>query len=433
MGREFKLPDLGEGVHEGQIIKLLVKAGDPVVEDQPLMEVETDKAAVEIPSPHTGTVATWHVEEGQVVNVGDVMVTFGGAGEDAVAPAEKATAAATASAPAAASRSAPSTTPSGPPPRHKPASPAVRKLARTLGVDLDQVDGSGPNGRVTRADVEAANSGRGTTARAEPKSAPTISTLSVAPPPAPAPVVGREPEGTDDQDAWGPIRRAPVSRARATIAANMTASWTTIPHVTDSDDADVTELESIRKGFPSPENGERKLTMLAFVVRAVARALRLHPEFNAHFDADAGEIVYKRYVGIGVGVHTERGLVAPVIRNADQLGVMQIADALDEIVAKARTASFAVNDTRGATYTISNAGAFGGSRYSTPIVAQGQCAVLAIGRSKLLPRVVKGEITPRLIMPLSHSFDHRLADGGQEIAFMRTVIDALENPGRLMF
>lgn len=172
--------------------------------------------------------------------------------------------------------------------------------------------------------------------------------------------------------------------------------------------------------------------MLAFVIRAVARALTMHPEFNAHFDPQRDEIIYRRYINIAVGVHTERGLITPVIRNADQLGVIEIADALNDLAAKAREAKFTVNDTRGGTYTISNPGALGGSRYSTPIIPPGQCAVLALGRTRLRPWVVDGALQPRLILPLSHSFDHRIADGGHEVAFMQQVIGSLENPARLL-
>lgn len=427
MPSEFKLPDLGEGVHEGQVIKLLVSEGDTITEDQPLMEVETDKAAVEIPSPFTGTVTRWHVAEQQVVNVGDVMVTVE---TDSAGASAKKPAAASAKKAAAPPSRASTTTVSAtttPTARHKPASPAVRKRARTLGIDLNTIVGSGPGGRVTRADVDAAASGPSAASQPALTTAPVVTA-----PPSPEPPTGIIPPGDDDADAYGPVRRHPISQARKTIAANMTAACSSIPHVTDSDDADVTDLDALRRGYPSAENGHRKITMLAFILRAVARALRHYPEFNAWFDAENQHIVYRRYVNLAVGVHTERGLVAPVIRNADQLTVLQIADVLVQLTEKARTASFAVNDTRGGTYTISNAGAFGGSRYSTPIITPGQCAVLAIGRSRLMPWVRDGEIVPRLIMPLSHSFDHRLADGGQEIAFMQMIIGALENPARLL-
>lgn len=438
MPMQFRLPDLGEGVKEGQVIKVLVKAGDTVVEDQPLMEVETDKAAVEIPSPYAATISAIHAEEGQLVYVGDVMFEF-----ESADGADSAQDGGSAAKPASASRAegvggsdngsgSPAATTAAPSRagRRKPASPAVRKLARQRGIDLNSINGSGPGGRVTRADIEAA-------AQTAPASASsqtsTTQPQAVAPAPAPAaPAAMPEVKGESDQDQYGPIIRQPLSQARKTIASNMMQSWSSIPHVTDSDDADVTDLDTLRRGYSAPENGGRKVTMLAFIIRAVARALQYHPVFNAHFDEDNQQIVYKRYINIAVGVHTERGLVAPVIRNTDQLSILQIADELDRLTQQARAGSFSVNDTRGGTYTISNAGAFGGSHYSTPIVTPGQGAVLAVGRSRKMPWVVIDEIVPRLIMPLSHSFDHRLADGGEEIAFLQTIIGALENPARMM-
>ncbi len=438
MAREFKLPDLGEGVHEGQIVRLHFKEGDHVKEDQPLMEVETDKAAVEIPCPFTGVIEKWNVKEGQVVHVGDVMVRFGGEGKsevkEAAARAKPQAAVAQAMAATVAERAGGSVG------TRAPASPAVRKLARQLGVDLDSVQGSGPGGRVSREDVERA-------AKGEAK--PTTVVTPVARPARAKPQadsIGGLPDGKDDTDQYGPVRRVPITQARKTIANVMAQSWSTIPHATDTDDADVTELEKLRRGYLSEDReGGPKITMLAFVIRAVVRALEKFPEFNASFDAEKQEVIYRRYINIAVGVHTERGLIAPVIRDANTLSVTDIAIALDEIANKARSASFAVNDTRGGTYTISNPGAVGGSRYSTPIITPPQVAVLAIGRSKWMPWVVSpsldgggqavGEmrrIEPRLIMPLSHSIDHRLLDGGVEVQFLRHVIGHLENPGRLV-
>ena len=439
MTNQFKLPDLGEGVHEGQIIKLLVKEGETVAEDQPLMEVETDKAAVEIPSPYAGVITKWHVEESQVVNVGDVMVTFEGGEGEGDAQGRSDSTAETRSAQRGESlkrgsdaSSAAIAKPSAVAGRHKPASPATRKLARVLKIDINSVAGSGPGGRVTRADVERASEASSSNGATSQRDQSRMARPSPKQPAQRKPLDFSSITGEDTTDAYGNIKKHTISQARKTIAANMAKSWSTIPHVTDCDDADVTELEKLRKGYLSPDNGNRKITMLAFIIRAVAQALRRHPEFNAHFDSDNQHIIYKNYINIAVGVHTERGLVAPVIRDADSLDVIGIADALDAMIGKARTASFSVNETRGGTYSISNAGAFGGSHYSTPIVTPGQCGVLAIGRSRKLPWIVDDQIVPRLIMPLSHSFDHRVADGGQEIAFLQDIIGQLENPARLL-
>lgn len=437
--KDFILPDLGEGVHEGQIVRLMVKAGEGVREDQPLMEVETDKASVEIPSPFSGTISKWHVKEGQAVKVGEVMVTFADGPADTAAEARGAD---ERSRPAMMSTSSSSSVRNvagnggvavaAPAARRAPASPAVRKLARQHNLDIETIRGSGPGGRITRADVERAAAAP-SASQAPTAPPPRLPSSPQSAPPRPAPFAApAEAPGEADHDNWGPVRRQKNSMARRTIAANMVQSWSTIPHVTDSDDADVTDLDRLRRGYPSAENGQRKITMLAFVIRAVARALTLHPEFNAVFDAEHDQIIYRRYINISVGVHTERGLITPVIRNTDQLGIMEIADALNDLAAKAREAKFTVNDTRGGTYTISNPGALGGSRYSTPIIPPGQCAVLALGRTRLMPWVVDGVLQPRLILPLSHSFDHRIADGGHEVAFMQQVIGSLENPARLL-
>jgi pyruvate/2-oxoglutarate dehydrogenase complex dihydrolipoamide acyltransferase (E2) component len=412
MANEFRLPDLGEGVTEGEIVRLMVAEGDHVKEDQPLMEVETDKAAVEIPSPHSGIVTRVHVAEKQVVNVGDVMITFGEAGDVADAGA------AAVSEPKPAARAAPAATTAtrSAGTRTKPASPAVRKLARTLGVDLESIEGSGPGGRVLRDDVERAASSGG----------------SPAPAKTPAPARPAAAAGTAGKDAWGPTRREAVTRARRTIAETMARSASTVPHVTDCDDADVTDLDRLRRGYQPPDGVQRKLTILPFVVKATALALRRHLIFNASYDQAAGEIVWHDYVSIAIGVHTDRGLIAPVIRNVDKMSIAETADALADVADRARRAAFEVNDTRGGTFTISNAGAMGGSRYSTPIINPPQSAILALGRTRQQPWVVEGAVVPRLILPLSLSFDHRIIDGAAEVLFMQEIIGQLENPARLL-
>ena len=437
MMMDFKLPDLGEGVKEGQIVRLMIAEGDRIAEDQPLMEVETDKAAVVIPSPYSGVVKKLHVTAQQIVNVGDVMVTFDTTASPTTTPTQ----------PLAASRSSsPSPRPSlgttvtkraaaaGTPGKTKPASPAVRKLARTLGVDLNKIEGSGPGGRVLRADVEQAKSGVPTTPappiNVTAVSVPVVPSIPKRPTAAAQPMP--EPPGTADHDQYGPIRRHPLTQARKTIAANMAKSCRTIPHVTDTDEADVTLLDELRRTHDSIDSSVGKLTLLPFVLCATGLALRRHPIFNASFDEEAGQIIYKRYINIAVGVHTERGLVAPVIRDIDQMGVAQINEALHELAETARTASFAVNDLRGGTFTVSNAGAMGGSRFSTPIINPPQVAVMALGRTRWRAWAVDGKVVPRLILPISISFDHRIIDGGSEIAFQQDIIRSLENPAQLL-
>ncbi|MCH2133183.1 MAG: 2-oxo acid dehydrogenase subunit E2 [Phycisphaerales bacterium] len=441
--REFKLPDLGEGVHEGQVMRLLVSEGEQVAEDQHIMEVETDKAAVEIPSPVTGRVQRIHVEEKQLVHVGDVMFTF--ESDEASAPGTPA--------PEPSSTPVQSSRPAPPPRsgtgRRTPASPSVRRLARQMGIEISTVQGSGPGGRVTRRDLEQ----HGTTTVPTPPPAPVIPATPTAPTtptaaPAPqavpaTPVVSRAPsppasalaldiEGRVDTDHYGEIVRAPLTQARKAISQVMSTAWMTIPHVTDCNDADITELETLRRSFQDPGRPERRITTLAFVIRAVCRALSTFPILNASLDETSGEIIFRRYVNIGIGVDTPRGLVAPVIRNADRMGVGELADHLQVIGDNARNATFSIEDTRGGTYTISNAGAMGQTRYSTPIITPGQVACLAVGRARKMPWVVDDEVVPRLILPLSHSMDHRLVDGGREVPFIGHVIDDLENPMRFM-
>jgi pyruvate/2-oxoglutarate dehydrogenase complex dihydrolipoamide acyltransferase (E2) component len=417
---EFKLPDLGEGVHEGRVLRLHVSEGGDIQEDAPLMEVETDKAAVEIPSPRSGRITKWHVREKELVFVGNVMVTFQTAGAAQVGATESVRVEPVAAVAAAPARHA--SISSG---ARRPASPSVRRLARERGVDLQAVDGSGPGGRLTRADVEAAAAGpepAQPAALAKPTAVPTT--------PVAAAPVRADIEGVESTDAYGVIVRSDLSQARKTIARVMSESWATIPHVTDCNDADVTQLEDMRRSFSDPSAPDRKITLLAFTIRAVCRALMKHPILNASIEWDTHSVVYHRYVNIGIGIDTPRGLIAPVIRNAHLLGVGDIADHLAAITHNARAGSFSVEDSRGGTYTISNAGAMGRTRYSTPIITPGQVAVLAVGRTRKMPWVVDDAVVPRLILPLSHSMDHRLVDGGCEIPFIEHVIDDLEHPMR---
>ena len=427
MAQEFKLPDLGEGVHEGQVIRLHIAVGQEVHEDDPLMEVETDKAAVEIPSPVTGRIQTLHVSEKQLVHVGEVMVTFDMETAEVPPPNETQTIDAP-SKPVAET----STTPAPRSGKRRAASPSVRRLAREYGIELDVVRGSGPGGRITRADVEAAVTDRapevtaGETVVAATEPAPIAATRLA--PPQMSPTL--EIEGKADTDQFGPIVRQSLSQARRTIARVMQTSWQTIPHVTDSNDADITALEEMRGDFVDTEHPDRRITTLAFVIRAVCRSLTRHPILNSMLDVEHDEVVYREYVNIAVGVETPRGLIAPVIRNAHLMGIGEISDHLAVMAHNTRTGSFSVDDTRGATYTISNAGAMGRTRYSTPIITPGTVACLAVGRARKMPWVVDDEILPRLILPLSHSMDHRLVDGGREIPFIGHVIDDLEHPMR---
>jgi len=441
---EFKVPNLGENVSSGDIVNVLVKEGDTITGNQPVVELETDKAVVEIPCPYAGKISKVLVKKGDTVKVGQtiLIVEEEGAGAAAAASAPPAAEAADVkkSAPREEKAISPKEAEPVPPPATKvpqassespvsvgrptddgrssteplPAGPAVRRLARELGVDLRTVTGTGRFGRITPEDVQKAAGGL------------VAGRVGVG---VPSPVV---PPGEPDRDNWGSIRREKMSKIRKTIAAQMTKSWTTIPRVTNFDDADVTDLENLRKSVPPDFVGPGiKLTMMPFIMRAVAIALRHHPLLNASIDDQNEQIIYKEYVNLGIAVDTPRGLVVPVVRNADKLSIPELARALASVAQKARNVDFTVDDLRGGTFTISNLGAVGGT-YSTPIINYPEVAILLVGRSRWMPVVRDGQIVPRYMMPLSLSYDHRLVDGATAARFLNEVIDWLQSPGKLL-
>jgi pyruvate dehydrogenase E2 component (dihydrolipoamide acetyltransferase) len=451
---EIKLPSLGENVAGGDITNVLVKVGDQVEVEQDIVEIETDKAVIPVPSNKAGKVTKVHVSAGQNVAVGAALISVE-AESGAAAPAEKPAAPAPkaeapkaeapkpapapapekpAEKPAPAKASAPE--PAKPAPAsnggHKstavaaqasnghegvaaPAGPATRRLARELGVDISHVSGSGPGGRITREDIMAAvrQVARGIGGGSSAQTAVS-------------------PSSSGDQDNWGPVRREALTKIRKTIANKMVESATKIPHVTNYDDADITELERIRKnGLADYAGSQIKLTMMPFVMKAVAHALKHHPVINSVLDMDAGQLIYKQYINLGVAVDTERGLVVPVMRNVDRMSIPQIAQGLATTTQKARNTEYTIDDLRGGTFTISNMGAIGGT-YSTPIINFPEVAILLVGRSRQLPVIVDGKIEPRLMMPLSLSYDHRVIDGGAAARFLNDVIGYLQAPGRLL-
>ncbi|MEI8370176.1 MAG: 2-oxo acid dehydrogenase subunit E2 [Planctomycetia bacterium] len=427
MATDFKLPDLGENIASGDVVSVFVSPGDVVKPGQALLEVETDKAVIEVPCPPGGRVVSVLVKKGDTVKVGQTLVTLEAAGS-AEATAKPAPAAPARPAPVAAPPAVAKVAPVAPPPvavkpvlepepaaptpavaAVDPAGPAVRRLARELGVDLGRVKGSGPAGRILREDIVAAV--RLGSAQGAGRSAATPSF---------------------DRDDWGPVHREQMSRMRRTIATNMVRSVSTIPHLTNFDDADVTEMERLRKASADDHAKVNvKLTALSFVIKAVSLSLRQHPAMNASIDVEKGEILYKDYVNIGLAVDTPRGLVVPVMRGCDELSIPQIAQAIAETAEKAKHAQYSIEDLRGGTFTISNLGAIGGT-YSTPIINWPEVAILLVGRSRKLPVVQGDRIEPRLMMPLSLSYDHRIVDGAMAARFLREVIGYLESPGRLL-
>ncbi|MBI3105227.1 MAG: 2-oxo acid dehydrogenase subunit E2 [Candidatus Rokubacteria bacterium] len=456
MARRFVLPDLGEGLTEAEIVTVLVAEGDLIREDAPFLEVETDKAQVEIPSPMAGRIEKIHVRPGQTVRVGEVLVTFADADEVAGRPAQAPPAPGLGPTGAATREAAAAPAHDGAP---VPATPATRRLARELGVDLRGVRGTGAAGRVTDVDVRAAAGGEasgdgespsGARRRAaaggeasgdgeSPSGARERAAAGGGPSPAPArpaakplATVGLEPPPLPAFERWGPVERAPLSHLRRTIADRMTLSATQVPHVTHFDRADITELDAlIRRNLEAAREQGVTLTLTSFLIEATALALRAHPQFNASLDAAAGELILKRYYHLGVAVATERGLIVPVLRDVDRKPVMEIARELGALAQRVRDGKATIEDLRGGTFTISNIGALGGTG-AIPIINYPEAAILGVARAREEAVVREGQIVPRLMLPLSLTFDHRVADGADGARFASEIVRRLEHPDQLL-
>lgn len=464
MAVEVKVPEeLEDG---GDVLDVFVSVGDTITAGQGLVEVETDKATVEVESTHAGTVTEIRVNAGDTLKPGDTIVVVDSVEAATPPPAPEPEAPAAEAPPEPAPEPeppapapepaptpepvvstpptppAPPAAPATPPPAPvaapaatassssmpAPASPSVRRFAREVGVDINAVVGTGPEGRILREDVLSVVRAGQSSAAAPSPAATAAPGKSAAPQPAPNAKIPGEP-GTDK---WGPVQIQKMPKIRKTIAKKMHESWSTCPRVTNFDDADVTELEAMRQASKADyaESGI-KLTTMPFIIKACALALKSNPLINAAVDMEKEQIIYKQYVNIGVAVDTDRGLVVPSLRNADQLSIPGVARALGGIAASARTGDFKVDDLRGSTFTISNLGAIGGT-YSTPIINTPEVAILLIGRSRKMPVVINDEVKIRLMMPLSLSYDHRLVDGGAAARFLNDVIDFLSTPSRLL-
>jgi pyruvate dehydrogenase E2 component (dihydrolipoamide acetyltransferase) len=450
---DFNLPELGENITSGDVLRVLVKPGDRLAKDQPVVELETDKATIEVPSSVAGVVRDVRVKAGEKVKVGQAILTVeetagAAAGAESAAaaaarrqPADDARAAGTnggapgdagrterpEASPATergdgkvvdihrAARSAPEPSPApGAPPA--PAAPSVRRMARELGVDIADVPGSGPRGRISIDDVKA--------------HAKRMVTGVAAAARAGAPAA----EPLPDFSRWGEVERQPMRAVRRKTAEHLSAAWASVPHVTQHDLADITETESLRRRYAGQvEAAGGALTITAIVVKVVAAALRAFPRFNASLDLAAGEIVYKHYVHIGVAVDTDRGLLVPVIRDADRKSVTALAVELVQLSDKARSRKLTLDEMQGGCFSISNLGGIGGRSF-TPIVNAPEVAVLGISRARMEPvwrpagREDGGSFAPRLMLPLSLSYDHRVIDGADGVRFLRWVAEALEQP-----
>jgi pyruvate dehydrogenase E2 component (dihydrolipoamide acetyltransferase) len=427
MSQEFRLPELGENITAGDVLKVLVAPGDILRPDQPVLELETDKATIEVPSPMGGTVKAVHVKPGEKLKVGGLILTL----ESGAAAAPSAPPAAPAvppkvQAPRAEAPPAPAPLPppvAAKPPAEEPAlprptvaaTPSVRRLARELGVDIYEVTGSGDGGRILEEDVRAF-----VRARMKQLAAPAESGLAAAAPAA-APL--------PDFSRWGEVERKAMSSVRRKTAVHLTRSWTA-PHVTNHDKADITDLEQVRKKLEAKT--ETRISMTAIAARVIASALKVFPQFAASVDMAREEIVYKKYVNIGVAVDTERGLIVPVIRNADSKNIVALSAEIAALADRARNRKITLEDLEGGVFTISNLGGIGGTHFS-PIVNAPEVAILGISRARMEPVYINGLFQPRLLLPLSLSYDHRLIDGADAARFLRWVVEALEQPYLLPF
>ncbi|MCI1777196.1 MAG: 2-oxo acid dehydrogenase subunit E2 [Paenibacillus lautus] len=433
---EYRFPELGEGLHEGEIIKMHIKPGDKVTDDDIIMEVQNDKAVVEVPCPVNGTVQEVFAKDGQVCRVGEVVAIIDAEGDipEQEAPAEEQAAqeadaakgsADTTSSPA---QNAPADAKQGgngeaatpaAPNREVLATPSVRKFAREQGVDIAQVQGSGNNGKVTREDVEAFKNGGGQVAAAPAQEA--ASETKGAPAAASAAVDTRAEE-----------ERVPFKGIRKAISNAMVKSAYTAPHVTIMDEVDVTELVAFRTRMkPIAEKKGTKVTYLPFIVKALVAASRQFPALNAMIDEEANEILYKKYYNIGIATDTDNGLIVPVIKDADRKSIWMIADSIRDLAARGREGKLAPNEMKGSTISITNIGSAGGM-FFTPIINFPEVAILGTGRISEKAVVKNGEIVAAPVMALSLSFDHRIIDGATAQNFMNYIKQLLANPELLV-
>ena len=417
---DIKLPNLGEGADSGVVVSLFVKEGDQVVKDQPILEVENEKAVASIPATAAGVVARIHVKPGDKVSVGQKLVTLGGAGEAVAAAREEPAHPAPPAAPepepepepepgaVEVEPAGPLPVPAGEPP---PAAPSLRRLARELGIDLRRVRGSERGGRVVMSDVRAYIQ------RLEKLAAKATATSEQARRPRLEPV---------DFAKWGPVTIKPLSQLRQVIGRRMADSWALVPRVTQFDEADITDLLTLRKQHVKDyeERGTR-LTLTGFLIKALTGVLQRHPQFNASLDVTEENLVLKSYLHIGIAVDTEQGLLVPVLRDADKKSVLEISRGLEDLAQRARERKLAIEEMKGGSFTISNQGGIGSAHF-TPIVNLPEVAILGVGRGSVKPVWRDDQFVPRTLLPLTLSYDHRVIDGGSAARFMVELVESLQ-------
>jgi pyruvate dehydrogenase E2 component (dihydrolipoamide acetyltransferase) len=440
---DMKLPELGENIEGGDVLRVMVKAGDTIKKDQPVLELETDKATIEIPSSADGVVKEIKIKEGEKVKVGQTIFVI----ESNGVPAEEAKDAQPAAAPTPApapepakaepakaetakaekrkaevvemNRPKPAPAPASAPPQAAaaddaasiPAGPSARRLARELGVNLREIQGSGPAGRISMDDVTGYArrllSGTGGAGRAAGAAASPL----------------------PDFSRWGAVERKPMGGVRRTTAHRLTQAWTSVPHVFQQDRADITAIETLRKRLSKKAEAEGRapITITAFLMKVVGTALKKFPQLNSSVDLQAEEIIFKQYAHVGIAVDTDRGLLVPVIRDVDKKDITQLADELAQAADKARSRKLSLDDMQGGSISISNLGSLGGGPF-TPIVNWPEVAILGVSRARMEPMFVDGEFAPRFMMPLTLSYDHRVIDGADGVRILRWIVDAIEQP-----
>ena len=450
---DFTLPELGENIAAGDVLRVLVKPGDTLAKDQPVLELETDKATIEVPSTLAGKITAVNVKAGDTVKVGQAILSVeDGASAAAappaapqpapavqqaaplpppppptesgrpaergdVAPADRVRAAGTPGLDKVVDFARGARTPVEPQSPDEPAAPAapsVRRMARELGVDIDDVVGTGDEGRISIEDVKAH-------AKRLITGAAAASAAGVA-----APRTAAEP--LPDFSRWGEVERQPMRGVRRKTAAHLGASWSQIPLVTQYDSADITGFEDIRKRHAKQAGeGAVPLTVTALAIKIVAAALKVFPQFNVSIDMAAEEVIVKKYIHIGVAVDTDHGLLVPVVRDADTKSLLQISAEVAELAAKARSRKLTLDEMQGATFSISNLGGIGGTSF-TPLVNAPEVAILGISRGRIEPVFRDGQFAPRMMLPLSLSYDHRAVDGADGARFVRWVAEVFEQP-----
>ena len=418
----MKLPNLGDGITTATVLSILIKPGDRIEKNQTILELETDKATAPIPASESGVVDKILVKEGDTVSAGTPVISLvASAGETAASAPVAAPVAQTPAPvmqaiqpPTITATSAPLPVSSG---KEPVTSPSIRKMAREFGLDLTRVSGTEHGGRIVMADIRAY--------MYELQShvcQPNQTTATASPAPTPAPQI--------DFSKWGDVTIKPISSLRKKIGQKMSEAWTTVPHVTQFEDADITNLMELRKTYNEQiKNKEGKLTLTVFALKILVETLKKFPKFNASLDAQGQNLILKNYFNIGVAVDTENGLIVPVIKDVDKKSMEDLSLELNLLAEKARKRQIGLEDLQGGSFTLSNLGGLGVSHF-TPIINTPEVAILALGAGRLKPVIFNKELATRLIMPIALSYDHRVIDGADGARFIRELVNNLENPTR---